>query len=119
LYEDAIREAFVGVFNSFINNKEEILKSYYEIIEDLIDTTKLDNEGVKLKSELVIEDKRLERRAKRERMAAFIKELEQRDGLITEFDEELWNGTVDKVVVYCKDKVTFVFKDGMEIDWDI
>ncbi len=162
LYEDTIKEAFVGVFNSLINNKEEILKSYYEIIEALTDTTKLDSEGTRLQSELVIaaemlrkcveenansaldqaeyeerynslkdryeniqrgleeiEDKRVERRAKGERILDFIKELEQRDGVITEFDEELWNGTVDKVVVHSKEKVTFVFKDGMEMDWDI
>jgi len=48
-----------------------------------------------------------------------MKELEEREGLVTEFDEELWNGSVDKALVNLEEKITFVFKDGMEIEWDI
>lgn len=67
----------------------------------------------------VINEKRLERSAKHESNVAFIKELEQREGLITEFDEELWSGTVEKMIVNTKDKITFVFKDGMELEWNM
>lgn len=66
-----------------------------------------------------IDEKRLERRTKQESILAFIKELEQRDGVVTEFDEELWNGSVEKVIVNTEEKITFVFKDGMEIEWNI
>jgi site-specific DNA recombinase len=60
-----------------------------------------------------INEKHLERSAKRESTAAFIKELEQSKGVITEFDEGLWNSTIEKVLVNMEDKITFVFKDGM------
>ncbi|MCX7904909.1 MAG: resolvase, partial [Caloramator sp.] len=66
-----------------------------------------------------IEEKRLEQSAKKEKILEFIKELKQREGLITEFDEELWIGTVDKVVIKRQGKISFVFKDGMEVEWDI
>lgn len=66
-----------------------------------------------------INEKRFERSTKQENIMAFIKELEQRDGLITEFDEELWNGTIEKVMVNTEDKITFIFKDGMELEWNI
>jgi len=66
-----------------------------------------------------INDKCLERRAKRESTVAFIKELEQRDVLVAEFDEELWNATIEKVVVHSQQEITFTFKDGMELEWNI
>ncbi|MCX7904158.1 MAG: recombinase family protein [Caloramator sp.] len=162
LYEDKIKKAYVEVFNSLIENKEEILKGYEDIIKALTDTSKLDMESVKLQSELEIvtemirkcveenahralkqeeynekydalvkryesikeeleriEEKRLEQTAKKEKILEFIKELKQREDLITEFDEELWIGTVDKVVVNKEGKITFVFKDGMEVELNI
>lgn len=48
-----------------------------------------------------------------------MRELKHREGLITEFDEELWNGTVEKVVVNTEEKITFVFRDSMELEWYI
>ncbi|MBZ9633332.1 recombinase family protein [Clostridium sp. FP1] len=66
-----------------------------------------------------INEKRLERSAKHESIVAFIKEIEQREGLVTEFDEELWNATIEKVLVHSEEKITFTFKDGMELEWNI
>lgn len=66
-----------------------------------------------------IDEKRLEKNAKQENIVAFIKELEQREGLIAEFDEELWKGTIEKVVVNTEVNIAFVFKDGMELEWMI
>lgn len=66
-----------------------------------------------------INEKRLERRTKQENIVAFIKELEQRDGLITEFDEEIWKVTVEKVLVKVEGKFCFEFKDGMELELNI
>lgn len=67
----------------------------------------------------VINEKRLERSAKKEKILEFIKELEAKESLITEFDEEVWKGTVEKVVVNSDEKITFVFKDGRELEWNI
>jgi len=36
--------------------------------------------------------------------------LKQRNGLVQEFDEELWNATVDTVKVNAKGKIRFVFR---------
>lgn len=66
-----------------------------------------------------INEKRLERSAKRESMEEFIRILEKNDMLLTEFDEELWNATIEKVTVYSEKKITFVFKDGLELEWNI
>jgi len=162
LYENAIKEAFVEAFNSIINNKDEILQGYEEIIHALTDTTELDKECAGLQSEcevvaellrkcveenahsaleqqeyqqrytaLVkryetansglakISDKRLERIAKRESMGAFIGMLKQSDKLLADFDEELWKATIDKVTVHSEKQITFTFKDGLNLDWDI
>jgi hypothetical protein len=37
--------------------------------------------------------------------------------LVTEFDEELWLGTVEKVIVNTEEKITFVFKDGIRVEY--
>lgn len=66
-----------------------------------------------------VNENRLERSAKQENILTFIKELEQREGLVTEFDKQLWNGTVDKIKVRSEVMVTFIFKDGMELEWNI
>lgn len=65
-----------------------------------------------------INENRLERSSKQENILAFIKELEQRD-LIKEFDQELWNGSIEKVVVNAEGKIIFKFKDDMELKWNI
>lgn len=51
LYEVAIKQAFVGAFNSLIENKSEIIKGYKDIIRALMDNTALEAESVKLQSE--------------------------------------------------------------------
>ena len=66
-----------------------------------------------------IKDKCLEKNAKRERTVDFIKELEQRDVLVAQFDDELWLGTVEKVIMNMEERITSVFKDGMELEWSI
>lgn len=158
IYENAIKEAFLEAFNSLLNNKDEILQGYEEIIYVLIDTNELDKESVRLQSEcevvaellrkcveenahsaidqqhytaLVkryetvknglakINEKRLERNVKRESIGAFIGMLKQSDRLLTDFDEELWKATLDKVTVHSEKQITFTFKDGLELDWNI
>jgi len=66
-----------------------------------------------------IKDKCLERSAKREGTVAFIKALEQRDMVVAEFDEELCNATIEKVVVNSEHEMNFIFKDENELDWHI
>ncbi len=45
--------------------------------------------------------------------------LEESDKLLSEFDEGLWLATVDATTVHSEHKVTFKFKDGLELGWKI
>ena len=51
LYEEDLKAAFLEVFNSLIQNRDEILESYKDIIQTLTDTSRLDRENTKLLSE--------------------------------------------------------------------
>ena len=42
-------------------------------------------------------------------------ELGELDALPVDFDEKLWNGTIDHITVYADERVVFVFKDKAEI----
>ena len=42
-------------------------------------------------------------------------ELGELTALPLTFDEKLWNGTVDHVIVHANERVVFRFKDGKEI----
>jgi len=63
-----------------------------------------------------IEALRLERNAKRTKIAMFLETLNGRTELVTEFDEELWYSTVDFVTVYEDMRMVFTFRDGNEIE---
>ena len=56
-----------------------------------------------------------EKQAKKEQIERFLVELERQDGVVTEFDENLWYSLVDFVKVFNKEDVRFTFKDGTEI----
>ena len=45
----------------------------------------------------------------------FIKELKKQQGLVTEFDENLWCSLVESMTVYSKEKIVVRFKNGTEI----
>ena len=53
-----------------------------------------------------------ERKNRRMKLTVFIRALEKQDGLITTFDEQLWNATVESVTVNGKDRMVFKFKGG-------
>ena len=49
----------------------------------------------------------------------FLKQLSKTNELLTEFDEGLWNTTLDSMTVYSYDKVLVLFKDGSKVEWEI
>ncbi|MDO6355720.1 recombinase zinc beta ribbon domain-containing protein [Caloramator sp. CAR-1] len=159
IYEDKIKKAFVEVFNGFIENKEEILKGYEEVIKELTNTKDLDEKIFELERQakeildeinrcirdnvtkaqdqeeymtrynaLVeryegirkliedVENERLKRLVKKDRIDEFMKVLRDRDGVIDEFDGEFWNMVIEAVKVYAGGKIVFVFRDGMEVE---
>ena len=53
--------------------------------------------------------------SRRESMNQFIATLRQQDGLVLEFDENLWGSLVEVVTVNSETDVRFTFRDGTEI----
>ena len=53
--------------------------------------------------------------SRRESMNQFIATLRQQDGLVQEFDENLWGSLVEVVTVYSEKDVRFTFRDGTVI----
>jgi hypothetical protein len=58
---------------------------------------------------------KLTRLAKREMLASFDYEIEERDGLLAEFDETLWHATFEAVTVLSEKNVAVQFKYSEEI----
>ena len=59
----------------------------------------------------------LDRTAKRENTAAFLKTLEQSNALLNVFNEELCNAMVDSMTVYSDHRMNFTFKDESKLVW--
>lgn len=86
MYEDELKKASVGAFNSIVNNKESIIAIYGVIIKKLTNNKELDLKQNKLQDE---------------------------------FEEAIWNATIELVKVNSHENITFIFKYGIEIDWEI
>lgn len=55
-------------------------------------------------------------RAKNDAVDAFIEKLQKMDSVADEFDEDLWGGMVESVIVHKDGSVTFQFKVGATVD---
>ena len=62
-----------------------------------------------------IKDEILEQSARKEKIRRFLDELRQMNDLVTEFDENLWNATIELVTVHMDKTLIFTFRDGTEI----
>lgn len=54
IYEDKIKDAFIQAFNSLIENKEEIIEGYGDIIKELLDTSKVDKHSTTIQNEMEV-----------------------------------------------------------------
>lgn len=61
----------------------------------------------------------MERKARSERLNEFIDRLEKHNGLLTGFDEELWNATVESVTAKTAAEITICLKGGAKLEWTI
>ncbi len=61
------------------------------------------------------QDEILEQKARKEKICRFLNHLRQTENIVTDFDEDLWNATVESVKVHTDKSLTFVFRDGTEI----
>lgn len=62
-----------------------------------------------------VNDKILEQSTRKEKIRRFLDELRQMNNLVTEFDEDLWNATIELVTVQMDKTLIFTFRDGTEI----
>ena len=67
------------------------------------------------KQETALQEQRAERLAKREQIQGFQRALNGQDGMLPEFDTQLWLAAVEKAVVHRDGKIVFVLKDGTEL----
>ncbi len=62
-----------------------------------------------------IEDQRSERKQRRQKMLEFIRMFEQADGLLPEFDEGVWNATVETATVQLDGNMVFRWRNGVKM----
>ena len=58
------------------------------------------------------------RNAKRVELERFVRILNERDTLLTEFDVGLWNSVIEKLIVHSATEVTVVYKAGSKVKWE-
>lgn len=110
-----------------IEKKDDIALKIRKCIDENA-TTIIKQDDYKMKYELLIkehsiikeeihsiESEMLERTAKRKNILSFIDALEKSGNMLQEFDESVWNATVEIVRVYDKKSIIFILKDGSEI----
>ena len=152
-----MKAAFIRAMNGMIEDKDDLIAEYKQIIRRLTDHAALNleakqqTEEVDVLTELIrkcvaenattpqyqevyaerykvlkaryeaatqrlkqIEDQRAERKQRRQKMLEFIRMLEKADGVLTEFDEGVWNTTVETVTVQVDGSMVFRWKNGTE-----
>ncbi|MDR1753397.1 MAG: recombinase family protein, partial [Eubacterium sp.] len=66
-----------------------------------------------------IKDDILERTARKEKICRYLDELKHAGDIVTEFDESLWQATVESVTVQKNKSLTFTFRDGTQVPVEI
>ena len=117
--------------NKFQDELDEIIELIRKCVEENANTAIEQQDYNKKYSALVenynaikkqlkdIETKRTERAAKKQNILKFIENLRQSSQILLEFEEAIWNATVELIKVNSQENITFIFKDGTEIDWKI
>ena len=62
-----------------------------------------------------LQNLRDDRRNKADMISAFMFEIHELDGMLQEFDADLWLTTIDQVKVYKDGRMRFVFEIGTEV----
>ena len=65
-----------------------------------------------------IANDRQERATKREIILRFLADLEQQNGTLAEFDEQLWYATVESITVHSEGNIAVTFKNGSAVNVD-
>ena len=89
-----------------IMDQSEYQKSYNEMIAKY--------EAIKSEYERV-SGMITDRKGRRKICKQFIDGLKHVEGFSKDFDEELWSTLLDYAIVYTKDSIAFIFKNGFEV----
>ena len=90
----------------FVQDQGEYGQRWGEMSEERTKTEKLVEE---IKSEIT------ERLARKGRTARYLEQLRQAGDIVAEYDENLWNATVESVTVKADKTFVFTFRDGTEV----
>lgn len=93
--------------NARVALDQEEYQARYNALADRFDKAKERLEAVSMEI--------TEKQARREMAEQCLAEIAKQEGVISEFDADLWYALVDYVTVYGKEDVRFTFKDGTEI----
>ena len=66
-----------------------------------------------------IENEIKDKAARRLEMKDFINRLRNTEKLLTQFDEELFLATIEKIIIQADSKMVIVFKDALEFTWSL
>ena len=66
-----------------------------------------------------IEEKQQENKVRKDSIDIFIDRLKSQETILTDFDEDLWTSTIDKVVIVDNNNIIFYFRDGAKIKQDM
>lgn len=110
LKEETIKECFVKAVNILFTEKEEVIQNL-TVIKDLLFPVPSWEIEQSDKGKPSIQEKQIQR----EKIEIFLTELNEQEGLLTEFDEELWYSLVAYITVFSKEEIVFTFQDGTEI----
>ena len=93
-------------FRQNAQNQKEYAERYNEL------TKRFDTAKARLDE---VNQQIVDKNARRGKTLMFIQNLKKQDGIITEFDEDLWLNTADFITVNSKDDIRVTFKNGDEI----
>lgn len=100
--------------HSMIKKNAKVAQNQQEYLE--IEAS-VRNEYIKLNNGIKgLEENIMERKNRKIMLENFIKSLDYLDGEITEFNEELWVGLLDYIIIKDKSHCTVVFKGGSKLD---
>ena len=95
--EKTIRKAFISAVNKLVTSKEEIIEDLEQIKEEIFDSN----------------EQAADKNIRKEAFEFFIQNFKKQRGIITEFDECLWLGTVDFVTV--NEDIEITFRNGTKV----
>lgn len=85
-----LKRLFVRAVNLIFSGREEVMERYRILLENV-------------------------RGVLREQVDQFLAQLEQLDGIYTQFDQDSWYALVESVTVFHREDIRFVFKNGKEV----